>query len=137
MTINSESESLEKQEEHKEYRKLMTKLYTENEKLLNNFIFGISILAFPFLYNILSSGKAIETTQHLLSMALCGFCLVILLQIIALKSAVNGCHNALNEESEQAIKLFEKASKFSWFRDCFFLVSVVFTTMGILNIFNG
>ena len=136
MTENNKSEFLE-QTEYKEYRKSMADLYKENEKFLNNFILGISILAFPFLYNILSNGELVKTTQYLLSLALLNFSLVILFGIISINNTIHACHNALNEESEQAIKLFEKASKFNWFRDYFFLISVVLTIIGILNIFNG
>ena len=55
---NNESESSEKQaEDRKEYRKLVIELYKENQKFLNNLILGISSLAFPFLYNVLSNGE--------------------------------------------------------------------------------
>ena len=136
---NNESESSEKQaEDRKEYRKLVIELYKENQKFLNNLILGISILAFPFLYNVLSNGELAKTTQWLLSIALFGFCFVILLQIIALKSAKQGCDKSLskNEETKkQAIKLFERARELDKYRDCFFLASVILTTVGTLNIF--
>lgn len=138
---NNESESSEKQaEDRKEYRKLVIELYKENQKFLNNLILGISILAFPFLYNILSNGELAKTTQWLLSIALFGFCFVILLQIIALKSAKQGCDDSLSEDKEtkkQATKRFKRARELDKYRDRCFLFSVILTTTGILNIFNG
>jgi Na+/melibiose symporter-like transporter len=128
---NNESEDLKEQEE---YRNLVLELYKENQKFLNNLILGISSLAFPFLYNVLSNEKLEKTTQFLLIIALFGFCIVILFQIIAIKNAREGCDNSLSEDDEKkkrTTKLFEKAKKFDKYRDYCFLLSMFLTAIAI------
>jgi hypothetical protein len=124
------------EKEIKEYEKDMQTLYIENQKFLANFIAIISILAFPFLYNILSTGEMTKITKMLLIIALFGFGSAIFLQIIAKKIAAYGCNYALDEENQEAIKCFNKAENFNIYRDWCCLISVFLTTIALLTIFK-
>ena len=130
------NEELKKEDFQKEYEKDMQTLYTENQKFLANFIAIISILAFPFLYHILSAEEMTKITKILLIIALFGFGSAILLQIIAKKIVTYGCNYALDEENQEAIKCFNKAEKFNIYRDWCCLLSVVLTTVAIIKIFS-
>jgi hypothetical protein len=123
-------------EEEKEYKKNMLTFYSQNRKFLANFIAIISILAFPFLYHILSTEEITKITKMLLIIALFGFGSAIFLQIIATKIAVYGFNYTLDEENQEAIKFFNNAEKFNCLRDWCFLLSVTLTTIAILNIFK-
>lgn len=136
MKNNEELNNEDCQKEIKEYEKDIQTLYTENKKFLANFIAIISILAFPFLCHILSTEEMSKITKMLVITALWGFGSAILLQTIATKNAANGCNYALDEENQEAIKFFNKAEKFNWYRDWCFLLSVALTTIAIIKIFS-
>ncbi len=123
----------------KEYKKVIQTLYIENQKFLANFIAIISILSFPFLYNILSAEELTKITKMLIVISLCGFGNVIFLQVIATKNTINACDDALSQDldkNKKSVKLFEKVRKLNKYRDWNFLVSFHLTVILIINIFN-
>jgi uncharacterized membrane protein (DUF106 family) len=130
------NEELKKEDCQKEYKKDMQTLYIENQKFLAHFIAIISILAFPFLYHILSAGEMTKITKIILIIALSGFGSVMFLQTIATKIAAYGCNYAFDKENKKAIKCFNKVEKFTIYRDWCFLLSVVLTTVAIIKIFS-
>ena len=119
-----------------EYRILMLELHKKNQTFLNNLISIVSVLAVPFLYNVLSAELA-KTNQCLLSIAFSGFCFVILLQIISIKFAIKGCDNSLSNNKDinkKGRKLFEIATRLNQCRDLCFLVSIVLASIAIVLI---
>jgi len=128
-----------KLKEQKKYKKLILDLYGENQKFLTYFISIISVLGFPFLYNILSAEELTKITKMLIVISLCGFGNVIFLQVIATKNAINACDDALSQDldkNKKSVKLFEKVRKLNKYRDWNFLVSFHLTVILIINIFN-
>ncbi len=129
----------DKEQRQKEYRELLIELYKENQKFLSNLILGISSLAFPFLFDVLSTDKLTKISQFFLSIALYGFCFVIVLQIISVTTAREGCDNALSKDKgivENANSLFKKAKKFDEYRNLFFVFSFFSTAVGLTLSFN-
>ncbi len=125
--------------EQKKYKKLVLELYRENQKFLTYFINIISVLAFPFLYNILSAEDLTKITKVLIVISLCGFGNVIFLQVIATTNAINAYDDALSQDldkNKKSVKLFEKVKKLNKYRDWNFLVSVHLTVILIINIFG-
>jgi len=117
-----------------EYRKLLIELYKENVKLLDQLIFGISSLAFPFLFDVLSIDNLKLTSKIFLIIALFGFCFVIALQIISITTAREGCDNALSKDKVKqtfANTQFKKAKKFDKYQIYCFVFSTFLTAVGI------
>lgn len=119
-----------------EYRNLLIELYKENVKFLNKLILGISSLAFPFLFDVLSIDNLKLTSKIYLIIALFGFCFVIALQIISITTARDGCDNALSKDKVKqtdANTQFEKAKKFDECQIYFFVFSTFLTAVGITS----
>ena len=119
----------------KEYQKLLIDLYKENQSFLNKAIFSVSILAIPFLFEVLSKKSDYLPASILLGISLFGFCGVIVLQISSLKIARDGCEKSLEDKQESqkdGEKLFDKARKRDIWKEWFFAFSLILTASALI-----
>ena len=119
-----------------EYNGLMMELYKENQSFLNKAIFGISTLAIPFLFNALSSNEHSFSVSLLLAFSLVLFLGVILLQILSLKSARDGCDKSM-ETTKSAVEvgeiLFNKARTLDIWREWLFIGGICVITISMFT----
>jgi|APGre2960657505_1045072.scaffolds.fasta_scaffold181530_1 hypothetical protein len=124
---------MSQEQKEKEYQTLLQDLYKENQNFLNKAIFGVSSLAIPFLFEVLSQKKDFINSSILLGISLIGFCLVIFMQISSLKNARDGCDKSIKIESrEDGNKLFELARKKDIWRERIFIFSLFLTAFTLL-----
>lgn len=118
---------------NKDYESLLKELYKENQAFLNKAIFGVSLLAFPFLFEVLSKKIDFINSSILLGISLIGFCIVIFLQISSLKNARDGCDQSINPKfRKDGEKLFELARKKDIWRERIFIFSLFLTSITLL-----
>lgn len=121
------------------YKKLLLELYKENQNFLNKLILGISSLAIPLLYK-----SALEIsdkcTAILLSFALVAFLIVIILQMLSLVYARDGCDDCMSnnqEKKENGTLLLNKAKGIDAWRNFLFITALAFIIISLItNILN-
>lgn len=121
-----------------EYRKILIELYKENQNFLNKAIFSVSVLAIPLLFKSLSETAFSSCTKYIFTSSLVGFFIVIVLQILSLKSARDGCDEGLlQDEHNKSNKLFDRARTLDKWREFFFILSLFLIVLAfIFNILN-
>lgn len=97
---------------------------------MNKAILGVSTLAIPFLFEVLSKKSDDFHSSCLLIISLFGFCGVILLQVSSLRNARDGCDKSLEKElnfTQEGEKLFNKARIQDKWRERLFAFSLILT----------
>jgi len=126
---------MDQDQKKKEYQALLTELYKENQGFLNKAVFGVSTLAIPFLFDVLSKKSEDFCSACLLIISLFGFCGVILLQVSSLRNARDGCDKSLEGKSKfqkQGEKLFNKARIQDKWRERVFAFSLILTASALV-----